>query len=74
MYWLAYYAAPYNRRVSLKAYIYARKMAARSLGQPSLIKYIALWSMGENIRQMIHYINHHAAENESEQTQSSIEE
>lgn len=50
LYWLAYYSAPHNRRVSLRAYLQARKLDSKTDRHPSLIKYAALWSMGERIR------------------------
>lgn len=50
LYWLAYYSAPHNRRISFRAYLQARKLDSKTERHPSLIKYAALWSMGERIR------------------------
>lgn len=50
LFWLAYYSAPHNRRISFRAYLQARKLNPKTERHPSLIKYAALWSMGERIR------------------------
>ena len=47
LYDLAYCCAPYNRKVSLRAYMHALKYGGRSERHPSLIKYAALWFFGD---------------------------
>jgi len=54
LYWIAYYSAPCNRRVSFRAYARARKLARRSRRRPSLIKYLILWMTGETVRRAYH--------------------
>ena len=73
LYWLSYYAAPCNRRLSYNAYRRARKMATNNHKRPSLMKYIALWCLGEKIRYAIHYINDHFSINESEYIKPDID-
>ncbi|MFC1815930.1 glycosyltransferase family 2 protein [Thermodesulfobacteriota bacterium] len=57
-YWIAYYSAPYNRSVSLSAYMRARKLATKTDRHPPLIKYAMLWSTGDWIRRLYHRCRH----------------
>ena len=59
-YWLAYYSAPHNRRVSFSTYKRARKLAPKNYRHPSLIKYAFLWCTGEGIRSAYHHFKKRA--------------
>jgi glycosyltransferase involved in cell wall biosynthesis len=50
LYWLAYFSAPHNRRISFRSYTHARKLAPKSHRSPSLAKYMVLWCLGESPR------------------------
>jgi glycosyltransferase involved in cell wall biosynthesis len=54
LYWLAYFSAPHNRRVSFKAYMRAQKMVPKNRRHPSLSKYLILWMTGETVRRVYH--------------------
>lgn len=56
-YWIAYYSAPRNRRISFKYYLRARKLAAKADNHPPLLKYLALWSVGEVALSIYHRLN-----------------
>ncbi len=58
-YWIAYYSAPCNRRVSFRSYIKARELASKSNKHPSLIKYVTLWAVGESIRRVYKRLRYH---------------
>ena len=56
LYWLAYYSAPHFRRLSIQTYLSARNLLPKSCRHPSLLKYIALWFIGEKIRRKYKYL------------------
>ena len=47
LYDVAYCSAPYNRKVSFRAYVQALKFGRRSERHPSFIKYAVLWFCGD---------------------------
>lgn len=50
LYWIAYYAASGNRRVSFQTYVRAKKLAPKINRHPCLARYMALWIGGEGAR------------------------
>lgn len=50
LYWVAYYAASLERRVSIQTYLKAKKLAPKTKRIPSLARFMALWLGGEKAR------------------------
>jgi glycosyltransferase involved in cell wall biosynthesis len=63
LYWLAYYTAPFNRLVSLRSYIQARKIGAKDHRSPALAKYIALWCLGARTRCAYNHLRNFSKKN-----------